>query len=125
MRVAGSAREAWIALDQGPTENGCRPAADPLFTSAAQIYGPGVLAVIMTGLGRDGTKGAAQIRKVSGQVWVQDEASATVWGMPGSAVEAGLTQRVIPLQHIARSIAAACNADAGQPGPPRTVKKSP
>ena len=117
MRIAGSTREAWITLDQGPSENGCRPAADPLFASAAQIYGAGVLAVIMTGLGRDGTKGAAQIRRMSGQVWAQDEASSTVWGMPGSIVEAGLAQRVIPLQHIARSIAAACNATANPAGP--------
>jgi two-component system chemotaxis response regulator CheB len=116
MRISGSTREAWVTLDQNAAENGCRPAADPLFASAAQIYGAGVLAVIMTGLGRDGTKGAAQIRKVSGQVWAQDEASSTVWGMPGSIVEAGLAQRVIPLQHIARSIAAACNAAAHSPG---------
>lgn len=124
MRVAGSTREAWITLDQGPAENGCRPAADPLFTSAAQIYGAGVLAVIMTGLGRDGTKGAAQIRKLSGQVWAQDEASSTVWGMPGSIVEAGLAQRVIPLQHLARSIAAACNVTATAPASTPT-KKAP
>jgi len=116
MRIAGSTREAWVTLDQNPSENGCRPAADPLFASAAQIYGAGVLAVIMTGLGHDGTKGAALIRKASGQVWAQDEASSTVWGMPGSIVEAGLAQRVIPLQNIARSIAAACNAAANSPG---------
>lgn len=126
MRVAGSAREAWITLDQGAQENGCRPAADPLFTSAAQIYGAGVLAVIMTGLGRDGTKGAAQIRRVSGTVWAQDEASSTVWGMPGSVVEAGHAQRVIPLQHIARSIVAACNAGTGPSHPgQRPAKKAP
>ena len=124
MRVSGSTREAWVTLDQNPSENGCRPAADPLFSSAAQIYGAGVLAVIMTGLGRDGTKGAAQIRKVSGQVWAQDEASCVVWGMPGSVVEAGLAQRVIPLQHIARSIAAACNAGHSSPDP-TPVKKAP
>jgi len=123
MRIAGSTRESWVTLDQQSAENGCRPAADPLFTSAASIYGAGVLAVIMTGLGRDGTKGAALVRKASGQVWAQDEASATVWGMPGSVVEAGLAQRIIPLQQIARAIAVACHADAGQPGP-RPVKKS-
>jgi len=128
MRVTGSTREAWVTLDQGPAENGCRPAADPLFASAAQIFGAGVLAVIMTGLGRDGTKGAAQIRRVSGQVWAQDEASSVVWGMPGSVVEAGQAQRVIPLQHIARSIAAACNVGTGPAAThsgPRPVKKAP
>jgi two-component system chemotaxis response regulator CheB len=113
MRIAGSPREAWVTLDQQPSENGCRPAADPLFTSAAQTFGASVLGIVMTGLGKDGTKGAAQIRKVSGQVWVQDEASSTVWSMPGSVVEAGLAQRVIPLQHIARSIAQACDVGGG------------
>jgi two-component system chemotaxis response regulator CheB len=123
MRVAGSPREPWVTLDRGPAENGCRPAADPLFTTASQIYGSGVLAVIMTGLGRDGTKGAAVVRKASGQVWAQDEATSTVWGMPGSVVEAGLAQRVVPLQQIARAIAEACNVGSGSPGP-RVQKKA-
>ena len=125
MRIAGSPREAWVTLDQQPTENGCRPAADPLFTSAAQIFGASVLGIVMTGLGKDGTKGAALIRKVSGQVWAQDEASSTVWSMPGSVVEAGLAQRVVPLQQIARSIAQACAAGGGGPEStdPRATKK--
>jgi two-component system chemotaxis response regulator CheB len=122
MRVSGSPRESWVTLDQGPSENGCRPAADPLFTTAAQIYGSGVLAIIMTGLGRDGTKGAAQVRKASGQVWAQDEASSTVWGMPGSVVEAGHAQRIIPLQHLARSIADACTVGGAGAGPKASKK---
>jgi two-component system, chemotaxis family, protein-glutamate methylesterase/glutaminase len=105
MRVAGSPREAWITLDQGPQENGCRPAADPLFHSAAQIFGSSVLGVVLTGLGQDGTKGAGQIKRAGGQIWVQDEASATVWGMPGSIVQAGLASRVIPLVNMARALA--------------------
>jgi two-component system chemotaxis response regulator CheB len=113
MRIAGTPREAWVTLDQKESENGCRPAADPMFCSAAQVFGSHVLAVVMTGLGKDGTKGCAAIRKASGQVWVQDAATSTVWSMPGSIVEAGLAQRVIPLQQIARSIAQACET----PGP--------
>ncbi|MEY4581573.1 MAG: hypothetical protein RL701_6276 [Pseudomonadota bacterium] len=127
MRISGSPREAWITLDKTPAENGCRPAADPLFQSASQIYGAGVLAVVMTGLGRDGTKGAALVRKASGQVWAQDEASSIVWGMPRSVVEAGLAQRAIPLQQIARAIAEACKANSATPGPggsaPKVQKK--
>jgi two-component system, chemotaxis family, protein-glutamate methylesterase/glutaminase len=115
MRIAGSPREAWVTLDQKPSENGCRPAADPLFVSASEVYGSNVLGVVMTGLGKDGTKGSAQIRKCSGQVWAQDEASSTVWVMPGSVVEAGIAQRVVPLSQLARSIAQACEADAAQP----------
>jgi two-component system, chemotaxis family, protein-glutamate methylesterase/glutaminase len=124
MRIAGGTREAWLTLDQGAAENGCRPAADPLFQSAAQLFGAGVLALVMTGLGRDGTKGATQIRKAGGQVWAQDEATATVWGMPGSIVQAGLAQRVLPLPQIARALAdvsasggAASGGAAGGGGP--------
>jgi two-component system chemotaxis response regulator CheB len=99
-----------VTLDQQPQENGCRPAADPLFTSAAQIFGGSVLAVVMTGLGKDGTKGSAVIRKAGGQVWAQDQASSTIWSMPGSVIEAGLAQRVVSLQQLARSISQACEA---------------
>ena len=123
MRVAGSPREAWVTLDQKDAENGCRPAADPMFCSAAQIFGAHVLAVVMTGLGKDGTKGCAAIRKVSGQVWAQDAATSTVWSMPGSVVEAGLAQRVIPLQQIARSIAQACETPGPDSQGPRASNK--
>jgi two-component system chemotaxis response regulator CheB len=104
MRVMGTPREAWIALDQGPPENGCRPAADPMFQSATQVFGSAVLGVVLTGLGHDGTKGCAAIRKAGGHVWVQDEASSTVWGMPGSVVHAALSTRVLPLSNIARAL---------------------
>jgi two-component system chemotaxis response regulator CheB len=123
MRIAGSTREAWVTLDQKDAENGCRPAADPLFMSAAQIFGAHVLAVVMTGLGKDGTKGCAAVRKASGQVWAQDAATSTVWSMPGSVVEAGLAQRVLPLQQIARSIAQACEFHGPDGGDPRASNK--
>lgn len=115
MRVAGSPREAWVTLDKQAHENGCRPAVDPMFASAAQVFGSGVLAVVLTGLGRDGTKGSAQVRRVCGQVWAQDEATSAVWGMPGSVVEAGLSTRTLPLNQVARAIADACRA--GTTGP--------
>jgi two-component system chemotaxis response regulator CheB len=104
MRVNGSSRGAWISLDQSPPENGCRPAVDPLFQSAAQIYGKGLLALVLTGLGHDGTKGAGDVRRASGTVWVQDEATSAAWGMPSSIVEAGHAQRVLPLWLIPRGI---------------------
>jgi two-component system chemotaxis response regulator CheB len=104
MRVAGGPRAAWLMLDQGPPENGCRPAADPLFQSASQVFGSSVLALVLTGLGHDGTKGAGLVRKAGGEVWAQDEASSAVWGMPGSVVHAGYTTRVLPLSQIARAL---------------------
>jgi two-component system chemotaxis response regulator CheB len=117
MRVAGSPRDAWVTLDQQPVENGCRPAADPLFVSAAQIFGASVLGVVMTGLGRDGTKGATQLRKAGGTIWAQDEATSAVWGMPGSVVEAGLVSRILPLQGIASALAAVAAPGGGGAGP--------
>jgi two-component system chemotaxis response regulator CheB len=119
MRVAGSPRAAWLTLDQLPPENGCRPAADPLFQSAAQVFGSSVLGVVLTGLGHDGTKGAALIRRAGGEVWVQDEASATVWGMPGSIVQAGHATRVLPLSSIARAL-----AELGRGGAPHVASSA-
>ena len=105
MRVSGNAREAWLALDQGPSENGCRPSADPLFQSAVQVFGSTVLGLVLRPASATvtGTKGAGAIRKAGGHVWVQDEASSTVWGMPGSVVQAGFSRtRVLPLTLASR-----------------------
>ncbi|HET6334896.1 MAG TPA: CheB methylesterase domain-containing protein, partial [Polyangiales bacterium] len=104
MRVAGSAREGWIALDQQAAENGCRPAVDALFQSAAPIYGKNVLAMVLTGVGHDGTKGAQHVRRLGGTVWAQDEQTSTAWGMPSSVIEAGAAQRVLPLSQFSKAI---------------------
>jgi two-component system chemotaxis response regulator CheB len=104
MRIAGTRREPLVALDQQPTVNGCRPAIDPLFESAATIFGRGVLALVLTGLGQDGTRGATAVRKAGGHVWAQDEASSAAYSMPGSVVNAGLSNRVLPLAMIGSAI---------------------
>ncbi len=91
-------------IHQDPHENACRPAVDPLFRSAAGIYGPHCLAVVLTGMGQDGLRGSESIRKVGGQVLAQDEATSVVWGMPGSIVRAGLADSVLPLSAIAGEI---------------------
>jgi two-component system chemotaxis response regulator CheB len=95
---------ATMHLTQGLPENHCRPAADVLFRTAAEVYGAGVLAVVMTGMGADGMAGCQLIRSRGGSVLAQDQASSTVWGMPGAVVNAGLAQRVLPLQSIAPEI---------------------
>jgi two-component system chemotaxis response regulator CheB len=89
-----------IALDQGPRENSCRPAADALFMSAAQVCGAAVLAIVMTGMGHDGVRGAAALKAHGAYVIAQDEASSTVWGMPRAVIEAGLADLVVPLNRI-------------------------
>ncbi len=93
-----------IKLDQGPQVNWCRPAVDPLFKSAADIYGNHALAVVLTGMGHDGRDGAAALVNVNGSVLVQDEATSVVWGMPGAVAEAGLAEIIKPIE----GLSAAC-----------------
>ena len=93
-------------LDQGTPENYCRPAVDVLFRSAAETFGATVLAVVLTGMGSDGAKGAARIVEAGGSVIVQDAATSVVWGRPGAVVSAGLAAEVLPLGAMARAIQA-------------------
>jgi two-component system, chemotaxis family, protein-glutamate methylesterase/glutaminase len=101
MRVARRNAVPVIAIDEGPLVNFCRPAVDPLFSSVAQVWGSATLAVILTGMGSDGTQGAADIVAAGGSVIAQDEASSVVWGMPGSVAHAGWCSAVLPLDQIA------------------------
>jgi len=100
MTVARQGTEFVLGINHEAQENSCRPAVDVLFRSAAQTYGANVLAVVLTGMGADGTRGSAVIREAGGEVIVQDEASSVVWGMPGSVVAASLAHRICPLGDI-------------------------
>lgn len=101
MTVVRKGAEVLIGVNQDPPENSCRPAVDVLFRSVAQIYKANVLAIVLTGMGADGTRGASVIRAAGGQVIAQDEASSVVWGMPGSVVAAQLADHIYPLDGIA------------------------
>jgi two-component system chemotaxis response regulator CheB len=100
MRVTRQNGAATIALDDGPPINFCKPAVDPLFSSAAEVWGDWALALILTGMGSDGTQGATDIASAGGSVIAQDEASSVIWGMPGSAVGSGVCSAVLPLDQI-------------------------
>jgi two-component system chemotaxis response regulator CheB len=89
-----------IRLDDGPPVNFCRPAVDVLFKDAAALFGPTALAVVLTGMGSDGMHGARALVAAGAAVLAQDEATSTVWGMPGSVVRAGLARDVLPLPAI-------------------------
>jgi two-component system chemotaxis response regulator CheB len=93
-----------IKLNQGPPENSCRPAVDVLFRSVADVYRDKTVAVILTGMGRDGFKGCEKIKKMGGQILAQDEESSVVWGMPGSVAKCGLAEEVLPLSPLAKEI---------------------
>ena len=101
MRVARHGADAVIALDDGPPINFCKPAVDPLFTSAIDVWQGGVLAVVLTGMGSDGMRGGKDIVAAGGNVIAQDEATSVVWGMPGAAANAGICAAVLPLGQIA------------------------
>jgi two-component system chemotaxis response regulator CheB len=95
---------ATLHLNQGPLENHCRPAVDVLFRTAAAVWGSGVLGVVLTGMGSDGTIGSRFIREQGGTVLAQDQASSAVWGMPGAVTNAGLAHRVLALNAMAPEI---------------------
>ncbi len=89
-----------IRLNQGPQENFCRPAVDPLFRSISKAFGAKVLAVILTGMGSDGQKGSEVVVGAGGTVIAQDEQSSVVWGMPAAVANAGLCSVVLPLDGL-------------------------
>ena len=101
MKVARRDGTAVIVLDDSAPVHYCKPAVDPLFASAAEVWGSWNLALILTGMGADGTAGAAEVVKAGGSVIAQDEATSVVWGMPGAAVAAGVCSAVLPLEQIA------------------------
>lgn len=95
MRVVADAGGARIALDDGPTVWGVRPAADPLFVSVAQVFGDASVGVVLTGMGRDGSLGLSAIREAGGGALVQDETTSAVYGMPREALAIAGADRVV------------------------------
>jgi two-component system chemotaxis response regulator CheB len=95
-------------LTQEPPENSCRPAVDPMFRSVAKLYGQRTLGVVLTGMGKDGTEGARALKASGAVVYVQDEATSVVWGMPGKVHDAGLADRVLPIDEMGHAISRCC-----------------
>ena len=91
-------------IHQGPHENSCRPSADVMFRSLAAVYGPQVLAIVMTGMGNDGKKGCEHLKSLGASVLAQDEDSSIVWGMPRAVVSAGIADEVLTPLEIAERI---------------------
>ncbi len=104
MKVARRDGTAVVVIEDGPLVNFCKPAVDPLFASAAEVWGNKVLALVLTGMGSDGLAGAKTIVAAGGHVLAQDEATSVVWGMPGQVTNAGLCSAVLPLPDIAAKL---------------------
>ena len=99
--AAGQLLTGW---SEQPPEAGCRPSANVLFRAAAAALGGGTVAIVLTGMGNDGLTGLGPLKRAGGYVIVQDEETSVVWGMPGSVVEAGLADAVLPLGDIAAAV---------------------
>jgi two-component system chemotaxis response regulator CheB len=99
-----------IALADTPPVHGHRPSATVMFRSVAAVFGRSALAAILTGMGDDGIDGLVDIRRAGGVVVAQDEASSAVFGMPKAAIEAGLVDRILPLDEFARHLIKAVGA---------------
>jgi two-component system chemotaxis response regulator CheB len=104
MKVASDGGGVCVRLDQSPPQNSCRPAVDALFASIGEVYGGAVIAAILTGMGQDGLRGAEILKARGASILAQDEASSVVWGMPGAVVNAGLADRVLPLDRVVPEI---------------------
>jgi two-component system chemotaxis response regulator CheB len=94
-----------VVLHDGPPENSCKPAVDPLFRSAAELYGSGLVGVVFTGMGSDGQLGCRAIQAAGGWVMVQDQPTSVVWGMPGYVARDGQANCILPLDRMAPELA--------------------
>jgi two-component system chemotaxis response regulator CheB len=89
-----------------PPENGCKPSVDILFRSGATVYGKDIIAIVLTGMGVDGTKGSGILKRAGASIIVQDDKTSVVWGMPGSVKASGNADKVLPLNKIPYAVVA-------------------
>ena len=104
MTLARQLNVVRLGLNQDPPVNSCRPSVDVLFESVQATYRQRALAVVLTGMGEDGLRGATAMSEVGAQIVVQDEESSVVWGMAGAIANAGLSTRVLPLTEIGAEV---------------------
>jgi two-component system chemotaxis response regulator CheB len=102
-------RSGMAVLRDEPPVNSCRPSVDVLFQSLTREYGNLGIAVVLTGMGRDGALGALALREAGGDVIVQDESSSVIFGMPKAVIEVGAATRVVPARDIPRALAETIN----------------
>jgi two-component system chemotaxis response regulator CheB len=105
MRVAKMSDGWSVRLSDEKSLSGCMPSVDPMFESLAEVFGKRALAVVLSGMGRDGAEGAKRLVEVGAKIFVQDRASSVIWGMPGAVANAGHASAVLPPDEIGRLVA--------------------
>jgi len=106
MKLRRRGQDVLVSLEEEPRSTLHRPSADVMMTAGAKMYGARALGVILTGMGADGTEGARAIRAAGGTTFAEREDTCIIYGMPKSAVEAGVVDRTIPLDRMADEILA-------------------
>lgn len=101
MLVVANGRRRHIALDHRPVDNGCCPSADPMLDSVADVFGKAAVAVILSGMGRDGAIGAARLKQAGGTIFAQAPESCVIWGMPGAVAKSGIAAATLNPDAIA------------------------
>lgn len=104
MKAVRSGARVTLSITDDPPENFCKPAADYLFRSIADIYGSRAIGLVMTGMGRDGTSGLEVMKRSGATVIAQDGPTCTVFGMPQEAIKAGIVDYICPLEQIVSRI---------------------
>jgi two-component system chemotaxis response regulator CheB len=104
LTVAGGEDRPVVSLSADPPVWGVRPAADPMFASAAKVFGSRVVGVVLTGMGRDGAAGLKAVRDAGGQGVVQDQMTSIIYGMPQAALAAAGADRVVALRDVGAAI---------------------
>jgi two-component system chemotaxis response regulator CheB len=104
MKIRKGSSGKIIRITDDPPENNCKPSVDYCFRSVCEIYGKHTLAVVLTGMGRDGATGSQQLQKSGAQIIVQDEATSVVFGMPKAVIDAGVADKIYPLQKMSSVI---------------------
>jgi two-component system chemotaxis response regulator CheB len=93
-----------IKLERRRMPSGCTPSVDPMLTGVANVFGASGLAIILSGMGRDGELGAGDLVKAGGEILAQDAGSSVVWGMPGAVVTRGLARIALPPAALAHEV---------------------
>lgn len=105
IRVVRMSDGAAIRLSAEPAPSGCMPSVDPMFASVAEVFGARALGIVLSGMGRDGCEGAQQLARTGARIFVQDQETSVVWGMPGAVAKAGCAAAILPPDAIGRLVA--------------------